>query len=213
MRNKTSFLPRVLTSSLTLLALTGCACSDSHKTTTQNTNPNNHTNNNKEIAEVGIYSSNKNAPVEHAYAHIKSFKGDHIRGEVTFTKVAGGVKIIADIEGLTPGEHGFHIHENDDCSKEGVNTGDHYNPTQSKHGGPDSAERHVGDLGNIVADANGKAHYERLDKVIALEGINSIVGRSIVIHADRDDYTTPPTGSSGNKIACGVIGIAQPPSS
>lgn len=205
MRNKISLLSRVLTSSLTLLALTGCACSDSHKTTTtQNTNPNN----NKEIAEVGIYSSKKNVPVEHAYAHIKSFKGDHIRGEVTFTKVSGGVKIIADVEGLTPGEHGFHIHENDDCSKEGANTGDHYNPTQSKHGSPDSTERHVGDLGNIVADANGKARYERIDKVITLEGKNSVVGRVLVIHSDPDDYKTQPSGNSGTKIACGLIKIS-----
>jgi Cu-Zn family superoxide dismutase len=112
---------------------------------------------------------------------------------------------VADVDGLSPGKHGFHVHEFGDCSGDGSATGSHFNPTNSKHGGPDSRERHVGDLGNLVADETGYAHYERVDKIISLEGENSILGRSIVIHADPDDYTTQPTGASGTKIACGVI--------
>jgi Cu-Zn family superoxide dismutase len=126
---------------------------------------------------------------------------------VTFTKVKGGVQIIADIDGLTPGKHGFHVHEFGDCGKNGDAAGAHFNPTNQKHGGPDSPERHVGDFGNLEANSHGHAHYERIDKLIQLEGKNSIIGRSIMIHADEDDFTTQPTGASGARIGCGVIEI------
>jgi len=76
-----------------------------------------------------------------------------------------------------------------------------------KHGGPDDEERHAGDFGNVNADASGKAHYERIDTVIELEGENSIIDKSIVIHADPDDLKTDPSGNSGKRIGCGPIEI------
>jgi Cu-Zn family superoxide dismutase len=144
--------------------------------------------------------------VTEAVVHVKGV-GDHkVTGKITFTQVTGGVRIVGDVDGLKPGEHGFHVHEHGDCGgKDAAAAGGHFNPTNKPHGGPDSPERHVGDLGNLVADANGLAHYDRIDKVISLEGENSIIGRSIVIHADRDDYTTQPTGASGPRIGCGLI--------
>jgi Cu-Zn family superoxide dismutase len=121
---------------------------------------------------------------------------------------ADGIQIVADLDGLSPGSHGFHIHEKGDCSGDDASlAGGHFNPTNAKHGGPDSAERHVGDLGNVIADKNGHAHYERLDKIISLKGPNSIIGRSVVIHSKEDDYKTQPAGNSGERIACGVIKI------
>jgi Cu-Zn family superoxide dismutase len=125
---------------------------------------------------------------------------------VTFTKVPGGINIVADVDGLKPGKHGFHVHEHGDCSgTDGMKAGGHFNPTNSKHGGPDSPERHVGDFGNLEADENGHAHYERVDKLITFEGTNSILGKSIIIHADPDDYVTQPTGNAGARIGCGKI--------
>ena len=96
--------------------------------------------------------------------------------------------MIAELTGLTPGEHGFHVHEFGDCSMaDGTCAGGHFNPTGAPHGGPDDAKRHVGDLGNIKADASGKATYKRVDKMLALNGPNSIIGRSIIVHAAPDD--------------------------
>lgn len=141
-----------------------------------------------------------------ARAKVAPTEGNKVKGEVFFTALPEGIRIVADFEGLTPGEHGFHVHDKGDCSAHDASSaGGHFNPTNTKHGGPDSSERHVGDLGNVVADGEGRAHYERTDKVITLNGENSIVGRSIVIHADKDDFTTQPTGNSGARVGCGII--------
>lgn len=144
--------------------------------------------------------------IKKAVAVLKATDGNTVAGTVTFTAVDGGVLIVADVTNLKPGKHGFHVHEHGDCSAHDASSaGGHFNPTKTKHGGPDSPERHVGDLGNLEADAQGKAHYERTDKLIALEGPDSVVGRSVVVHADEDDFTTQPTGNSGPRIACGEI--------
>lgn len=155
---------------------------------------------------TGIVKSGEKTEVKKAIVVLKPTQGNNVEGTVTFTAENGGVRIIADVKNLTPGKHGFHVHEHGDCSAhDGMSAGGHFNPTNTKHGGPDSAERHVGDFGNLEANADGVAHYDRLDKVISLNGSHSIVGKSIVVHADEDDLHTQPTGNSGARIACGVI--------
>jgi len=137
-------------------------------------------------------------------------EGNNVTGLVTFTKIKDGIKIVADVEGLTPGKHGFHVHQYGDCSgANGKTAGGHFNPEGTKHGGPESTIRHVGDLGNLVADENGRAHYERTDKVISFSGPHSIIGRAIIVHAGEDDLTSQPTGAAGARVACGVIGISK----
>jgi superoxide dismutase, Cu-Zn family len=153
---------------------------------------------------------NSNAPADgkvlKASAKVNPTQGNAVKALITFTAVDGGVTVVADAEGLTPGKHGFHVHEFGDCSApDGSSAGAHFNPNKTKHGGPDSSERHVGDLGNLVADETGKAHYERTDKIISLRGPNSIIGKSIVIHSGEDDFKTQPSGNSGARVACGVI--------
>lgn len=144
--------------------------------------------------------------VTEAKAEIHPSSGSQVKGVVTFKKVSNGVLIVADLEGLAPGKHGFHIHEKGDCSAaDASSAGGHFNPDNQPHGGPDSEKRHVGDLGNIKADDKGKAHYERVDTIVKLNGDHSIVGRSVVVHADPDDYVTQPSGNAGNRIGCGVI--------
>jgi superoxide dismutase, Cu-Zn family len=133
-------------------------------------------------------------------------KGNQASGKVTFTVVPTGVKVVADVSGLKPGIHGFHVHEFGDCSApDGSSAGGHFNPTHAKHGGPNDLDRHSGDLGNIEADATGHAHYEKIDDRLKLEGPHTIVGRSVVIHADPDDFHSQPTGNSGGRVSCGVI--------
>lgn len=144
--------------------------------------------------------------VTQAKAEIRPAAGQQVKGTVTFEKVTGGVRVVADIEGLTPGKHGFHVHEKGDCSAPDFSSvGAHFNPDNQPHGGPDSEKRHVGDLGNLKAGPDGKAHYDRVDTLISLNGDNSIVGRAVVVHSAPDDYVSQPAGNSGNKIGCGVI--------
>ena len=151
------------------------------------------------------------AEISKAIAVLHPTEGNTVQGVVTFTKVANGIKIVADVEGLTPGKHGFHIHQWGDCSSgDGKSAGGHFNPDNVAHGGPDAKVRHVGDLGNLEADESGKAHYERVDTMIAFFGKHSIIGRGIIVHSGEDDLSSQPTGAAGSRLACGVIGIANP---
>ena len=158
------------------------------------------------VAREEILEQKPEITIKRAIAALHPTKDNKANGMVTFTQVDGGVKIVADIDGLTPGKHGFHIHEFGDCSSsDGSSAGGHFNPKNAKHGGPDHADRHVGDLGNIVADNTGRAHYERVDQLIQLNGPDTIIGRSLIVHANPDDFTMQPTGNAGGRVACGVI--------
>ena len=145
-----------------------------------------------------------------AVAVLHPTKGNNVRGTVTFTKEAGGVRIVANLTGLTPGAHGFHAHQTGDCSApDASSAGGHFNPTDMPHSAPDSDQRHAGDFGNLTADASGKATYNKLDTKVELDGPNSIVGRAIIVHAKADDLKTQPTGDAGGRQACGVVGIGS----
>ena len=133
---------------------------------------------------------------------------DNVAGTVTFTPAGNGVKVHAEITGLTPnGKHGFHIHEKGDLSAPDLaSAGTHFNPGGHKHGGPDAAERHGGDLGNLEADANGKATYDATIQGITLdEGATGIIGKSVIVHEKADDLKSDPSGNSGARIGGGVI--------
>ncbi len=160
--------------------------------------------------EENNYQLKGDSGITKAVCVIHPTEGSDVKGVVTFTKEGDSIKVVADIEGLTPGKHGFHIHEYGDCTApDGTSTGGHFNPTNQPHGAPTDEHRHVGDLGNLVAGKDGKAHYEWTDHVISFSGKNSIIGRGIVIHAGEDDLHTQPTGNAGKRVACGVIGIAK----
>ena len=139
--------------------------------------------------------------------------GDHkVKGKVTFKQNEDGVEIVGEFTGLQPGQHGFHVHEFGDCSMaDGKCAGGHFNPSGMPHAGPDDAKRHVGDMGNLKADSTGNASYKRTDSMITLNGRNSIIGRSVIVHAKPDDFKTQqPPGNAGDRIGCGVIGIGDP---
>ena len=146
-----------------------------------------------------------------AIALLHPTQGSEVKGIVTFTKSNDGVKIVADVMGLAPGKHGFHIHEFGDCtSPDGKAAGGHFNPTHAPHAAHDVAQRHEGDMGNMDADASGKAHLELVDTMMTMSGDKSIIGRAIIVHEKADDLKTQPTGDAGGRLACGVIGIAKP---
>ena len=139
-------------------------------------------------------------------------QGNDVHGTVRFTKVAGGVHVVAEVTGLTPGQHGFHVHEFGDASAaDGAGAGGHFNPTHEVHGAPMADHRHAGDLGNLEADAGGHAVLDFVDAALALDGASSIIGRGLVVHASPDDLKSQPVGNAGKRVAVGVIGIAKGP--
>ena len=140
-------------------------------------------------------------------------------GTATFTPVSGGTEIIVHVSGLPPGNHGFHIHEVGSCNPLRDTTGKvtafgaaggHFDPASTGHHmGPDG-NGHAGDLPMLAIDRGGMGGLTYFDPRVQLTGANTIVGRSIVIHANADNYTdTPPNGGSGDRIACGEIGALQ----
>jgi Cu-Zn family superoxide dismutase len=145
-----------------------------------------------------------------AIAILHSASGSQVMGTVTFTQMGDTVQVIADVTGLTPGKHGFHIHEFGDCSAaDASSAGSHFNPMKKPHGAPDAPERHAGDMGNLEADSTGKAHLELKDNMLRLSGENSILGRGVIVHEKVDDWSQP-VGNAGGRLACGVIGVAKP---
>ena len=133
---------------------------------------------------------------------------DNVAGTVRFTPTGTGVKIHAEITGLSPnGTHGFHIHEKADLSAPDLaSAGPHFNPTVHKHGGPQGAERHGGDMGNLTADASGKATLDVTVEGLTLdESKTGVINRSVLVHEKADDLKTDPSGNSGARIAGGVI--------
>jgi Cu-Zn family superoxide dismutase len=131
-------------------------------------------------------------------------------GHVTFTKVEDGVRVQGEFEGLDEGKHGFHIHQYGDCrAADGTSAGGHYNPADNPHAGPDAESRHVGDMGNLEADADGNATINYVDDTITLNGPESIMGHGVIIHGGEDDLESQPTGAAGPRMGCGVVGVAN----
>lgn len=118
----------------------------------------------------------------------------------------GGVVISTTVDGLTPGAHGYHIHEAPNCnSLDGTSAKGHFNPHGHPHAGPYDQQKHVGDLGNLTADESGHA-----EDSIHIDNINLLIepslgARSFIIHEKPDDFITQPTGNSGARVACATI--------
>ncbi|MBK1681613.1 superoxide dismutase family protein [Rhodocyclus tenuis] len=142
-----------------------------------------------------------------AEAKVAPTAGNTASGVVRFFPEDGRLRVTADISGLTPGAHGFHVHDKGDCSApDGSSAGGHFNPGGKAHGHPDSTEHHAGDLPQLLADAAGVAHLSAYSSVLSVGGLSGdVLGRSIVIHAASDDFKTQPAGNSGARLACGVI--------
>ncbi|KAA1469877.1 Copper/Zinc superoxide dismutase [Dentipellis sp. KUC8613] len=141
----------------------------------------------------------------------------NIGGTVTFEQATknGPVTVTGDLQNLDPSSlRGFHIHQTGDLTNGCASAGSHFNPFGKNHGAPSATERHVGDLGNIESDSDGVAKFTIEDKLLTLNGPNSIIGRSVVLHAGTDDLgrgdneESLKTGNAGARSACGVIGIS-----
>ena len=145
-----------------------------------------------------------------AVSQLEPTQGNNVRGTVKFLDEGGKVRVTAEITGLTPGEHGFHVHESGDCSApDASSAGGHFNPTKQPHAARDAEARHIGDLGNLTADGNGRAQLDYVDPQLALSGPNSIIGRAVIVHAGRDDLKSQPSGDAGGRVACGTIELER----
>jgi len=144
--------------------------------------------------------------------------GDGVKGVIRFHQTGdptSPVELSGNITGLTPGSHGFHIHQLGDTSNGCASMAGHFNPLQLKHGAPTDSYRHVGDLGNIEAGNDGVAIVKITDSQLSLNGLNSIIGRGVVVHAGRDDMGrggdegSLKTGNAGGRVGCGVVARAN----
>lgn len=149
--------------------------------------------------------------VESAIALLYPTEGSDANGQVVFTKMEDGrIKVIAEVYNISPGKHGFHIHEFGDCSSpDGKSAGGHFFTDYDNHGGLEDQETHVGDLGNLEANEEGIAKITFITDKLSFSGPNSILGRGVIVHAGEDDMKTQPTGGAGARVACGVIGISK----
>lgn len=146
-------------------------------------------------------------PPPAAETHLMPTQGNTVSGFVRLVQTELGVKLDARVHGLTPGGHGIHVHEKGDCSApDGSSAGGHFNPTGQPHGSPEAPAHHLGDLPMLVADAGGRAELTTVIRGATLgEDRDSLVGRSIIVHASADDFVSQPAGNSGARQACGVI--------
>lgn len=147
-------------------------------------------------------------PQPYVVADLQPTRGNTASGTVWFIQEGPQVLIKGRVAGLKPNQqHGFHVHEKGDCSSgDGMSTGGHLNPGGKPHGPPDAAH-HAGDVPSLQADANGVAVIRVLvDGKVLGSDPGAFAGKGLIVHAGPDDYTTQPTGNSGARIACAVIG-------
>lgn len=140
-----------------------------------------------------------------------------VKGEVFLTQLSGDELLMnVQAQGLTPGRHGMHVHAVGQCSDKVVDgkptvfgaAEGHFDPAAtSNHGAPDTPadQAHAGDLPMLEAGSDGRAEAEFTTRKFTLRGENGILGRSLIVHADADDYQTDPSGNSGARVLCGVI--------
>lgn len=144
-------------------------------------------------------------------------------GTATFEDVENGVRVVAELQNLPPGEHGIHVHGVGLCDPAGdepfAAAGDHFNPVEAPHGAPPAEEElaapadepvaHAGDLGNVTIAEDGTGTLDVVSNRFTLgEGATTLAGQSgtaLLVHENPDDLTTQPSGDSGPRLACGVI--------
>jgi Cu-Zn family superoxide dismutase len=147
-----------------------------------------------------------------AVAELKPTQGNDVVGTTSFTRKGDQILVNARVRGLSPGAHGFHIHEKGDCSApDATSAGGHFDPHGKPHGGHDGMNRHAGDLGNLVANDEGVAQLNiaipASSASLEKGADDSIIGRGLIVHGNADDLRTQPSGDSGPRVACGVISM------
>lgn len=130
-------------------------------------------------------------------------------GVVKLTEVPNGVLMHVQLAQVSPGVHGFHIHETGKCEPPFTSAGGHFNPAHKDHGIASNSGMHAGDLPNLTVPESGKLTIDLFAPGVSFRGgaapLFDSDNSSLVLHAGPDDYRTNPSGGSGDRIACGVI--------
>lgn len=133
-------------------------------------------------------------------------------GVMTLTQAEDGISISGTLEGITEGEHGFHIHETGECdpATSFESAGAHFAPMGNQHGFDNPEGPHAGDMRNQTADSSGQFAVDVTNDMVSLtEGEDGYLldedGSALMVHSQADDYQTDPGGNSGDRIACAVI--------
>lgn len=127
-------------------------------------------------------------------------------GRLELIDGAEGVLLKAEIEGLDPGEHGFHLHETGLCEPPFASAGGHYNPGGTAHGLLSEDGAHAGDLPNlVVSEGASVARVHAFADGVSIAELHQGDGSALVIHAGPDDYRTDPAGAAGSRVACAAI--------
>lgn len=152
------------------------------------------------------------APVEQAHAMIDALGDSGVTGIAVFTQNGDQITLTAEIQGASPGLHGFHIHANGDCSSpDGTSAGGHWNPTDVAHGKWGEGEFHLGDIGNITVGEDGTGSITLTTDLweIGTGSDVDVVGKGIIVHAGADDFVSQPSGAAGARVGCGVIVLVE----
>lgn len=163
------------------------------------------------LSAVAIISPSMAATSESATAGFEAVDGSKVSGTLKFTQANNKVHIEGAIKGLKPNHlHGLHVHEIGNCSGKGAKSaGEHFTVEKKPHGGPADKSKHNGDLGNVLANAEGVATVDIYTEDLSLSSDTkdkrSVLNRSIVVHEKEDDLKHQPSGNSGGRIGCGVI--------
>jgi superoxide dismutase, Cu-Zn family len=150
----------------------------------------------------------KLTPAATAKAEMQSKSGSQVAGLIKFRQDGKNLEVEGRISGLKPNqEHGFHIHDKGDCSStDGLSAGGHFNPDNAAHAHHSNSAHHAGDLPNLKADASGVATFRMtLPSLSITDGKLAVIGRSLIVHLNPDDYTSQPAGNSGARIGCALI--------
>ncbi len=135
-----------------------------------------------------------------------------LSGQAVFTQMGDNIKMVVSLANVSPGEHAVHIHAIGDCSApDGTSAGGHWNPTGVAHGKWGEGEFHLGDIGNMMVDAQGMGTIELTTNLWEMNTGSDIdiVGKAMVVHAEADDFVSQPSGNAGARIGCGVIVLGQ----
>lgn len=144
------------------------------------------------------------SPVPTARAMMHDATGREV-GELMLSEDAGRVSVRGTLRSLPPGEHGMHLHMAARCEPPFASAGDHWNPSEREHGLENPAGPHLGDLPNLTVVADSTATFNFTNPEGTLATLLDFDGASVIVHADRDDSRTDPSGNSGDRIACGVV--------
>lgn len=160
------------------------------------------------ISAFAVLSAAQAAPAPVTVV-LKDAKGESV-GTAVISQLVNGVKVVAELKGLTPGEHAIHFHDKGLCqAPKFESAGGHYAGGKAKHGFDAEGGPHVGDMANFFAQADGSARVEIINTRVTLnKGEGSLLkagGTSLVVHEKADDYKSQPAGDAGGRFACGEI--------